>query len=459
MTDDFTPDWLEAHRVDVTALRRDDVVGIGHVLTEVDALVERLRDPERAAKFGLVPPRGILFWGEPGVGKTLVARYLASRLGPATPFFEISTDELTPERIRGTLRYLAEKHPRSVLYADEIDTIGISRDLAFHDSETRLRLTALLSALDGLRPTDGPVVIAASNRPPGQLDAALVRAGRLGIRVRFDAPDEAERVELLRLFTRSVPVVDGIDWSHLARLTRGSTPADLRQAAEDAAGLAFAAERPMLAEEDLLAAVRRSGHIEPESDGADEVRRRIAIHEGGHVAAVVATEGPASVYAVRTGAAGGSTSFGDERVPATMRPDRIARHGLVIAYAGIEAERLLLGDTSAGGESDVTGATAIALRRISAGLADGCLPVDLNQLGRNVADSLKDELAASLSAQLESARDRAQAIVAANRDAIARFADALEAAGELTGEALADAIAQARFAGADASTAAVAGEA
>lgn len=185
----FRPAWLESHRVDVSTLRHQDVVGIGHVLREVGSLVARLRDPERATAIGVEPPRGILFWGEPGLGKTLVARYLAASLGPDVPFYEVSADELTPDRIRGTLRYLAATHPRSVLYLDEIDTFGMGRDYTmYHDADTRQLLTACLSALDGLVSTSGPVVIASSNSGPQRLDAALVRAGRFGFKVRFEAP-------------------------------------------------------------------------------------------------------------------------------------------------------------------------------------------------------------------------------------------------------------------------------
>ena len=114
----FTPDWLEGHRVDVSTLRRTDIVGIGHVLAEIDSLVARLRDPARAAAMGVEPPRGILLWGEPGLGKTLVARYVAASLGSGeVPFYEVSADELSPDRIRGAMRYLAERHPRSSLDA------------------------------------------------------------------------------------------------------------------------------------------------------------------------------------------------------------------------------------------------------------------------------------------------------------------------------------------------------
>src|SRR5512140_1982901 len=89
----FTASWLEGHRVDVSTLRRSDIVGIGHVLAEVDALVARLRDPIRAAAMGAEPPRGILLWGEPGYGKTLVARHAAASLstgddGDSVPFYE-----------------------------------------------------------------------------------------------------------------------------------------------------------------------------------------------------------------------------------------------------------------------------------------------------------------------------------------------------------------------------------
>src|SRR3954468_5642458 len=166
MTARFRSAWLESHRVDVSTLRRTDIVGIGHVLSEIEALIARLRDPAAAKAMGVESPRGILLWGDPGLGKTLVARYLAASLGQDVPFYEVSADELTPDRIRGALLYLAANHERSIIYLDEIDTIGMGRDYLGHDAETRLRLTALLAGLDGLVSTAGPVVVASSNRPP-----------------------------------------------------------------------------------------------------------------------------------------------------------------------------------------------------------------------------------------------------------------------------------------------------
>jgi cell division protease FtsH len=446
----FTPDWLEGHRVDVSTLRRTDIVGIGHVLAEIDSLVARLRDPARAAAMGVEPPRGILLWGEPGLGKTLVARYVAASLGSGeVPFYEVSADELSPDRIRGAMRYLAERHPRSVLYIDECDTFGMARDYPGHDPETRLLLTATLAALDGLTATAGPVVIASSNRPPGHLDRALVRAGRLGFKVRFDAPDEDERIDLLALFTRSIPCEPGIDWRHAARLLRGKSPADLRQLIDDAAGLALAADRDEVAERDIVDAIRRDGQIEPEDTLDVAALHRIAIHEAGHVAICVALRGARWVYSVRLGPLGGATAYGDETVPLAGRPDDETRDSLAVNFGGIAAEMAALSEGTSGGSSDVSSATQTALGRISAGLTDDPAPLDLDWLDKNVAASLKEALAGALVAPLAAARARAIAIVGANLEPIRRFAATLEAAGELTGEALEDAIADAGFVAAD----------
>lgn len=441
----FRPGWLEGHRVDISSLRRADVVGIGHVLNEVDALIARLRDEERAAAMGVEFPRGVLFHGEPGTGKTLVARYLATALGSDVPFYEVSADELSPDRIRGALRYLAGQHPRSVLYLDEIDTIGMVRDYPGHDPETRLMLTALLAALDGLVSTAGPIVIASSNRAPRHLDPALVRPGRLGYKVRFDTPDEDERVALFALFTRAIPTAEDLDWRHAARLTRGKTPADLRQLVEDGAGLALADGRDRLTEADVLDAVRRDGRIEPEDAQDPATRYRFAAHEAGHVAACVALRGPAWVYAVRLGTTEGETSYGDERLPAWLRPDDETRDSLVVAYAGIAAEVAVLGAATEGGHSDVSDATTKALARITAGLTDDPAPLDLEPLGTNVSEAIKAAVGVALTDQLRAARERAIAIVGQNVEPIRGFAAALDAAGELTGEALRRAIEDAGF--------------
>ena len=450
MSTRFSVKWIEGHRVDVSMLRRNDIVGIGHVLVEVDALVARLRDPERAAAMGVEPPRGILLYGEPGLGKTLVAKYMAAAFAAPgeVPFYEVSADELTPERIRGAMRYLADRHPRSVIYIDECDTFGMARDYLGHDPDTRLLLTATLAALDGLQTmAAGPVVIASSNRPPEMLDRALVRAGRLGFKVKFDAPNEDERVELFALFTRSIPCEPGIDWRHAARLTRTLTPADIRQMVDDAGGIALAADRDALAQTDIIEAIRRNGRIEPEEALNPAALHRVAIHEAGHVAVCVTLRGAPWVYSVRIGTqgGGGSTAYGDESVSRSERPDDETRDSLTVAFAGGAAEVACLGEGTLGAHSDVSSATETALARIGAGLTDDPAPMDLDWLDKNVAESLKEARAGALVVQLAAARAQAIAIVEANVEAIRRFADILQVAGELSGDALRQAIDDAGF--------------
>lgn len=447
MTARFRPAWLERHRVDLSSLSRTEIVGIGHVTETMDSLAALLRDPERAAAMGIELPRGILLHGDPGLGKTLAARALAHSLGPDIPFYEVSADELTPERIRGALRHLAAAHPRSVLYLDEVDTFGMARDYMGHDPDTRLLLTATLAALDGLVATPGPVVIASSNRSPVFLDPALVRAGRLGVRVQFDPPNEEERVALFVLFSRTIPLEEGIDWTHAARLTRGMSPASLRQIVSDAAALALADGRSRLGSADMSTAIARDGQIEPQQDLVGQARARMAAHESGHVAVAVVLRGAGWVYSVRIGPLGGRSSLGNEEERQGDRSDDETRDLLVAGYGGIAAEVAVLGEGSSAATSDISEMTGLALERIAGGLTGDDVPLDLDRLGRNVAESLKVRLAAELVDQIASARSRAIEIVQANIEPIRSFAASLNEAGELTGAALADAIEVAGFHG------------
>jgi cell division protease FtsH len=437
--------WLEAHRVDVSGLHAEDIVGIGHVVTEVAALVARLRDPERSERMAVEIPRGILFHGDPGLGKTLVARSVARTLGDAVPFYEVSADELTPGRIRGALAYLAAAHPRSVIYIDEIDTFGMRRDYSGHDPDTKLLLTATLAALDGLIPRGGPLLIASSNRPPHLLDPALVRAGRLGFKVRFGEPDEAEREQLLRLFARAIPQEAEIAWSDLAGLTRGSTPADLRQVVADAAGLAVADDRDVMTGVDLAAAVRRAGEIGPESESATRDWRRSAIHEAGHVAVATVLRGAEWVRAVRLTDKGGATLIGDENRLEIDQPDDEILDIIATKFGGVAAEETLLGSAGLGGVGDVNSATTMALKRYDAGLSDDPAPMDSEPFGDLAPESVAEAAAAAVRGAIEPGRRQAIAIVEANIEPIARVAEVIEREGELAGSLLRQSIEAAGF--------------
>ena len=455
MKDAFTPEWLEAHRVEVDGMGDDQVVGIGHVMAELASILGRLADPDRAAALGARLPRGVIFSGRPGTGKTLCARWFGSKLSAraradgqaAVPFYELSSDELSPERMRGLMRYLADTHPRSAVYLDEIDSWALYRDSDEHSAETRMLLTAALAALDGLVPTAGPVVMASSTRPVRLLDAALRRPGRLGLHVAFDLPDEPEREALLRLYARGHPMADDIDWAHAARLTREETPAAIAQLIDDAAGIALAAGHASIEMADVLAAIRRGGEVVPDTlDQLDPaVLARTCLHEAGHVAVGVGLEGPNFVYSVRLTPVGGATAVGAESVDLALLPDGLLRSHLAVGYGGLAAELAVYGDATLGAEEDLSSVTQGLLRRLGAGLDRGFPPISPSGFGHQLPEVLRARQAEAAIATADELRVLAEACVAANRDAIVRFAAILAQARELSGAALQSAIAQAGF--------------
>ena len=433
----FTPAWLEARQVDLPPVTKDEIVGLTHVMAEIGSVVERLADTAAARALGAQPPKGILFYGPPGSGKTLVARYLAGTLGSDVPMYELSSDELTAPLLRGVFRHLASRAQRSVCYLDEIDAWGLMRDAPMHSEGSRLLLGAALAALDGLTPTAGPIVVASSNRPPVALDPALVRSGRLGIHVRFDLPNEDDRAECFRRFLVGRPVDGQIDIERLARLSRGASPATILGAIDDGAGIALVRRARSIGADDLLTAIRRSGEVQPEEDFEDPDRRfRAAVHEGGHVAAACRLRGADYVYSVRLTALGGVTDTGSDRSDRDHVPDDVARDALVIAFGGLAAERALLGEPSLSSREDIERATQLALARVVAGVESAHPPVSLDSLHPYAAETLKGTASDAVTRVLEDARAQAASIVESVVPAIERFARVLADRGDLVGSDL-----------------------
>ncbi len=446
MDEAFEVGWLEAHRLHLARpVARAEIVGIGHVMQALESLVGLLRDPARGAAMGARAPRGILLWGDPGVGKTLSARYLAGAVGNL-PMYEVAADELSPARVRGLFGHLAAAHARCILYLDEVDLIALNRSTELHSEGTRATLVALLAALDGLRDTAGPILVASSNRSPYELDPALLRAGRIGYHVRFGLPSAAERRELLEVFLRGRPLEPDVDPAALAAYALRATPASLAQAVDDAAGGAIARGAARIGQADLVVAIARAGEIEPdEGEGGSEGARALAaLHEGGHVAVAVALRGPTWVTRVRLEPRGGRTTVGSEDVPLEALPVGELRDRLAVYYGGIEAEEVLARGASLGGAEDVSRATQLAGRMVTAGIAPGVPAYPPEGLGRRSSGLARDGVALAVAALLAEARLRAARIVGPAQLSIQRFADLLLAAGGvLADEALREAIAEA----------------
>jgi cell division protease FtsH len=267
----------------------DDVAGVEEAKEEVHELVEFLRDPSKFQKLGGRIPKGVLMTGQPGTGKTLLAKAIAGEA--KVPFFSISGSDFVEmfvgvgaSRVRDMFDQ-AKKHAPCIIFIDEIDAVGRQRGAGLgggHD-EREQTLNQLLVEMDGFEGTEGVIVIAATNRPD-VLDPALLRPGRFDRQVYVPLPDIRGRDQILKVHMRKVPVAENVDTTILARGTPGFSGADLANLVNEAALFAARANKRLVDMEDfekakdkiIMGAERRS-IVMPEKE-----RMNTAYHESGH---------------------------------------------------------------------------------------------------------------------------------------------------------------------------------
>jgi cell division protease FtsH len=347
----------------------NDVAGIDEVEAEISEVVDFLRDPEKYRRVGARAPKGVLLAGAPGTGKTLLARATAGEAN--VPFFSASASEFI-EMIVGVgasrVRELfseARKVAPSIIFIDEIDTIGRARGgaraVGGHD-EREQTLNQILTEMDGFSGSEGVVVLAATNRPD-VLDPALLRPGRFDRTIMVHSPDGKGRAAILRVHTRKVPLGPDIDLEQLAASTPGMTGADLANLVNEAALLAARRGQDMVLQRDMTDA------LEKVQLGAarnvvipDEERRRTAYHEAGHALLGMLQPGADPVRKVSIiprGRALGVTLS----TPETDRYGYDAnylRGRIVGALGGMAAEQEVYNVVTTGAENDLESVTRIA---------------------------------------------------------------------------------------------------
>ncbi|MDI3314197.1 MAG: ATP-dependent zinc metalloprotease FtsH [Mycobacterium sp.] len=347
----------------------NDIAGIDEVKAEINEIVDYLRDPGKYRKLGARAPKGVLLSGPPGTGKTLLARATAGEAG--VPFFSASGSEFI-EMIVGVgasrVRELfeeARKVAPSIIFIDEIDTIGRARGsvttIGGHD-EREQTLNQILTEMDGFTGSEGVVVIAATNRPD-VLDPALLRPGRFDRTVTVNPPDRKGRADILRVHTRNVPLADDVDLDRLAAATPGMTGADLANLVNEAALAAARNGQTDVTDRDLF------GALEKVQLGAarnlvlpPEERRRTAYHEAGHALLGILQPGADPVRKVSIiprGHALGITLSTPEEDRYGYTTDYL-RGRIIGALGGMVAEEEVFGVVSTGSESDLENATSIA---------------------------------------------------------------------------------------------------
>jgi cell division protease FtsH len=358
-------------RVDAQSVRTTfaDVAGIDEVKAEITEIVDFLKDPGKYSRLGARAPRGVLLTGAPGTGKTLLARATAGEA--KVPFFSASASEFI-EMIVGVgasrVRELfseARKVAPSIIFIDEIDTIGRARAGAIgmggHD-EREQTLNQILTEMDGFTGSEGVIVMAATNRPD-VLDPALLRPGRFDRQIMVHPPDQKGRVAVLKVHARRVPLAADVDLERLASATPGMTGADLANLVNEAALLATRRMKTSVDQRDFLDALEKvelgaaRNVVMPAAE-----RRRTAYHEAGHALLGMLQPGADPVRKVSIiprGRALGVTLSS----PDTDRYGYDAKYlrGRIIgALGGMAAEQEVFDVVTTGAESDLEAVTRIA---------------------------------------------------------------------------------------------------
>ncbi|WP_019058694.1 ATP-dependent zinc metalloprotease FtsH [Streptomyces prunicolor] len=347
----------------------EDVAGIDEVEGELNDVVDFLKNPDAYRKMGAKMPRGVLLSGPPGTGKTLLARAVAGEAG--VPFFSASASEFI-EMIVGVgasrVRELfaeARKVAPSIIFIDEIDTIGRARGggsgMGGHD-EREQTLNQILTEMDGFSGSEGVIVIAATNRAD-VLDPALTRPGRFDRVVVVSPPDRGGREAILEIHTREIPLAKDVNLAQVARTTPGMTGAELANLANEAALLAVKRKQDQVTQSDLSEALEKVQlGAERPLVMPEEERRRTAYHESGHALLGMLQPGADPVRKItivpRGRALGVTLSTPDADKYAYT--EEYLRGRIIGALGGMAAEQVVYGVITTGAENDLEQVTNIA---------------------------------------------------------------------------------------------------
>ena len=369
----FTRNPAKRHDKSKQRTTFEEVAGLENAKSELQEIVEFLKNPEKFQRLGGRIPKGVLLNGPPGTGKTLLARAVAGEAG--VPFFSISGSEFIQmfvgvgaSRVRDMFKTARENSP-CILFVDEIDAVGRVRGAGLgggHD-EREQTLNQILTEMDGFSPTESVIVLAATNRPD-VLDPALLRPGRFDRHVTVDRPTKKGRLEILKVHTRNIPLGEDVDLDSVSRGTVGMSGADLANLVNEAALLATREDKDKVGMDDFDAA--RDKVImgaKREEIITDKEKRLTAYHEVGHalVAWLIPEADPVhKVTIIPRGRALGVTQF----LPAEERMsfyEKDIRAILAVALGGRAAERLMFDDLSAGVADDLKRSTRLARMMVS----------------------------------------------------------------------------------------------
>ncbi|MDQ7038483.1 MAG: ATP-dependent zinc metalloprotease FtsH [Aquificota bacterium] len=371
----------------------EDVAGIDEVKEEVREIIEYLKDPVKFQKLGGRPPKGVLLYGEPGVGKTLLAKAIAGEAH--VPFISVSGSDFVEmfvgvgaARVRDLFE-TAKKHAPCIIFIDEIDAVGRSRgviNLGGGHDEREQTLNQLLVEMDGFDTSEGIIVIAATNRPD-ILDPALLRPGRFDRQIFIPRPDVKGRYAILKVHAKNKKLAEDVDLELVARATPGFTGADLENLLNEAALLAARKGKEKISMEEVEEAIdritmgleRKGMAISPKE------KEKIAYHEAGHALVALMTEDSDPVHKVsiipRGMALGVTQQLPIDDKHLYDRKTLFSR--LLVMMGGRAAEEVFYGKDgiTTGAENDLQRATELAYKMVSMwGMSDKVGPIAIKKV-------------------------------------------------------------------------------
>ncbi len=425
----------------------DDVAGVDEVKEELQEIVDFLKHPKKYLDLGARIPKGVLLYGAPGTGKTLLARAIAGEAG--VPFLSISGSDFVEmfvgvgaSRVRDLFDQ-AKKNSPCIVFIDEIDAVGRQRGAGYgggHD-EREQTLNQLLVEMDGFGVNEGIIVMAATNRPD-VLDPALLRPGRFDRQIIIDKPDLKGREAIFKVHVRGKPLDDDVDLEVLAKRTPGFTGADIQNAVNEAALLTARKGKKKISMEELEQAIDRvvAGPEKKSRIISEKEKQIVAFHEAAHALVGKLLKNTDPVHKVSIIPRGAALGYVlqlpiEDRYLITKSEilDRVT-----MALAGRAAEALVFEEISTGAQDDLEKATKMIRKMVTEfGMSEELGPLtfgnkqDTPFLGRDLArdPNYSEEVAAAIDREVRNMVNycykRAQDILAKNRAVLNKIANTL----------------------------------
>ena len=421
-----------------TKIKFKDVAGLDEEKEELIEIVDFLKRPEKFTKMGAKIPKGVLLYGKPGTGKTLIAKAIAGEAD--VPFISMSGSEfiemfagLGASRVR-KLFDKARKLSPCIVFIDEIDAIGARRTSnSGAETENNQTLNQLLVEMDGFSSEETIIVLAATNRPE-MLDKALLRPGRFDRQITIPVPDLKGRLEILKIHAEDKRLADDVNLESIAEDTAGFTGAELANILNEAAIIATINKHEEIENSDIEEAVKKvTVGLEKKTRVYSEKDKKLtAYHEAGH--AVVSRYLPTQtdvkeVSIIPRGVAGGYTMYKSDEDKYYISKTEM-KEKLVALLGGRAAEKLVLDDISTGASNDIEVATKIAREMVTKyGMSDNLGPIDFQGKEQNdmfvFGENIGDKIGAEVKSLIDEAYVNAQKLLIEHRDKLDMIAQTL----------------------------------